>query len=57
MQTEPSLDDLKADPEYQRYIADLRKACFFGNEVEGSALWKTRETEAANGWIKAKSSE
>jgi hypothetical protein len=57
VQAEASVEDFKSDAAYQKYITDLKKAGFFGDEVEGSAEWKKREVEAAKGWIKARSSE
>lgn len=45
------------EPGYRRYIADLKRAGWFGDEVEGSKRWKEREAEAAKGWIEARSSE
>jgi hypothetical protein len=56
-QVETGMDGLRSDPAYQKYVADLGKAGFFGDEVQDSAEWKKREAEAAKGWIKARSSE
>lgn len=52
-----SVDELKHDAGYARYIEDLRRAGYFGEEREGSARWKEREVEAAKGWVEARSSE
>lgn len=45
------------DPEYQRYLADLTRAGFFGDEREGSARWQERERQAAQGWAAARSED
>lgn len=48
---------LAKDPEYGRYIRDLRAAGFFGDEREGSARWHEQEAKAAKGWVDARSKE
>ncbi|CAK9779392.1 hypothetical protein CC85DRAFT_288640 [Cutaneotrichosporon oleaginosum] len=52
-----SPDELKDQPGYARYIDDLQHAGYFGDEVRGSARWKTREAEAAKGWVEARSED
>ncbi|KAL1407108.1 hypothetical protein Q8F55_006522 [Vanrija albida] len=54
---ETSTAGLESKPEYQKYIADLKTAGFFGDELQGSAKWKEREQVAAKGWIDAQSSD
>lgn len=55
--TAASPDELQHEPGYARYIDDLQRAGYFGEEVRGSARWKERETEAAKGWVAARSEE
>ena len=50
-------DDVRSDPAYEKYIGTLAKAGFFGTEVQGSAQWKVRETEALRGWRALKTDE
>ncbi|BEI84682.1 hypothetical protein CcaverHIS002_0500830 [Cutaneotrichosporon cavernicola] len=49
--TTASPEGLKDEPGYARYIDDLQRAGYFGEEVRGSARWKEREVEAAKGWV------
>ncbi|KAJ9119510.1 hypothetical protein QFC22_003218 [Naganishia vaughanmartiniae] len=39
------------DPTYSRYIANLQKAGFFGEEMQGSKGWKERMQDAKKGWL------
>lgn len=43
--------------DYDTFIANLRRAHFFGSELEGSEQWKKREEEAAKGWNEVRSAE
>ncbi|KAG6820765.1 hypothetical protein H0H93_012029 [Arthromyces matolae] len=40
-------DALRRNPEYLKYIENLRSASYFRDEVEGSELWRTLEDKAA----------
>ncbi|TXT05023.1 hypothetical protein VHUM_03843 [Vanrija humicola] len=54
---ETSTAGLEDKPEYKKYIADLKSSGFFGDELQGSAKWKEKQTVAAKGWIDAQSSD
>lgn len=41
----------EGDPAYIRYLDNLKKAKFFGENVEGSREWTARMREAQRGWI------
>jgi len=43
-------EDLGNDAEYQRYLTSLKKAGWFGAEIEGSDKWNSREDAAMKGW-------
>ncbi|KAE8543115.1 hypothetical protein D1P53_000602 [Cryptococcus gattii VGV] len=47
--------DRAEDEEYAVFLEEIRKAGWFGNEVEGSQKWKEREEEARKGYVNAKS--
>ncbi|KIR43811.1 hypothetical protein I307_00147 [Cryptococcus deuterogattii 99/473] len=47
--------DRAEDEEYAVFLEGIRKAGWFGNEVEGSQKWKEREEEARKGYVNAKS--
>lgn len=49
--------DRAEDEEYAVFSEGIRKAGWFGNEVEGSQKWKEREEEAREGYVNAKSVE
>lgn len=51
------LEHLKQDVQYQKYLIDLKRAGYFGRELEGSELWKKKEEEAVRGWLKIRSAE
>lgn len=39
------------DPAYGKYLDTLKRAGFFGREMEGSEGWAKRMREAKEGWI------
>lgn len=49
--------DSAEDKGYASFLEGIRKAGWFGNELEGSQKWKEREKEARKGYINAKSAE
>ena len=42
---------------YEEFVQNLRRAGFFGNELEGSQKWKEREAVAQKGWNDTRSGE
>ncbi|CED84976.1 MADS box transcription factor [Phaffia rhodozyma] len=47
------LDALKRQEDFKTYLHTLEKAGWFGDgEIEGSERWKSRERDAAAGWLK-----
>ncbi|WVQ93806.1 hypothetical protein IAU59_000884 [Kwoniella sp. CBS 9459] len=54
---EEESDDLRSDEGYQQFLANLKKAGWFGDEVEGSKKWNQREAEALKGYQNVKSSD
>ncbi|KAJ9096360.1 hypothetical protein QFC21_005181 [Naganishia friedmannii] len=48
----PSLDAVdENDPAFTRYISNLQKAGFFGEEMQGSKGWNERMLDAKKGWL------
>lgn len=43
--------------DYDTFIANLKRAGFFGTELQGSEQWKKREEEAVKGWNEVRSAE
>lgn len=43
-----------SDPSYRTFLARLVKKGYFENEIEGSALWTSREKTAREGWLAAR---
>ncbi|KDQ54784.1 hypothetical protein JAAARDRAFT_37887 [Jaapia argillacea MUCL 33604] len=51
---EAQMDALRRNTDYTKYIQNLVSAGFFKGEVEGSQLWKTLESKAADAFIRAR---
>ncbi len=52
-----SQGDPSGDPDYAKYLENLKRAGWFGGDIEGSEGWKAKETKAKEGWRSVKSSE
>lgn len=52
-----SEDGVNSDPAYKTFLANLNKAGYFGDEVQGSQRWKEREVEARKGYQAVKATE
>ena len=48
---------MKIEPQYADFLANLKKAGFFGQELEGSEKWRKREEEALKGYKEVKTAE
>lgn len=42
------------DPAYGRYLDNLKRAGFFGDEMEGSEGWTRRMRETKEGWVRVR---
>ncbi|WWC66704.1 uncharacterized protein I206_100608 [Kwoniella pini CBS 10737] len=54
---ENETDSIKQNEEYQTFLTNLRKAGWFGDEIEGSEKWQIREKEAIKGYQSIKSAD
>ncbi|KAG6910578.1 hypothetical protein DXG01_009529 [Tephrocybe rancida] len=52
--TEATKDALRRNPEYIKYIQNLRSADYFRGEIEGSELWRSLESKAANMFVEVR---
>ncbi|TYJ51770.1 hypothetical protein B9479_007642 [Cryptococcus floricola] len=50
-------NEVTQGPEYQTFLADLKRSGWFGEELEGSQKWKEREEEARKGYAEVKSAD
>lgn len=55
--TANSHQTVQGEKGYKEYIDQLKKAGFFGTELEGSEKWKEREGKARKGWSEIRSDE
>ncbi|KAG6866852.1 hypothetical protein C0991_008788 [Blastosporella zonata] len=52
--TEAKKNALQRNPEYIKYIQNLRSADYFRGEIEGSELWRSLEGKAANMFVEVR---
>ncbi|GLB36447.1 putative SGT1-domain-containing protein [Lyophyllum shimeji] len=52
--TEAKKDALRRNPEYIKYIQNLVSADYFRGEIEGSELWRSLESNAADMFVEAR---
>lgn len=57
LKVEAKKDALRRNPEYIKYIQNLVSADYFKGEIEGSALWKTYESRAADIFVETRREE
>ncbi|WVF66182.1 hypothetical protein IAT40_000922 [Kwoniella sp. CBS 6097] len=50
-------ESVRSDEGYHQFLVNLKKADWFGQELEGSKKWKARELEALKGYQSVKSSD
>jgi hypothetical protein len=50
-------DDPSKDPGYAKFLENLKRAGWFGSDIEGSEGWKAKEGKAREGWSSVKASE
>jgi hypothetical protein len=42
------------DPAYVKYLDNLKRAGFFGDEMEGGEGWTRRMSDAKEGWLRVR---
>ena len=56
-QAEAQKDALRRDPDYEKYIENLRSANYFRGEIQGSQLWSDLESKAASTYVEIRRAE